>query len=751
MTAAFLRSLFRPYLGVLALVAVASLAFAFADALRAQLVKPLLDDVLAGADVEEQAGDALLAAAAGPQAKASAQAFVPPRTDPSAREALRRDPALGGVAEVGAVADPALRRLLERTGRGLLDAAERIERPPTVLWGVRLERATGRAQAWEALAEAVVLQREAIRRAQGENRTAREAAALLSLRARERGLDAGLRRVVELLAFIAGAALAIGLTMGAAGFSRNYLNRYLQARIFRDLQNRLAAHLISLPVGFFEGSRRRGDTLSRLTNDLAHVANLLLVLLTGATRVLHLVVLFAWAVQLSGLLCLGLGLLGLPLVLSVRRFGKRIRRGARRVQQEAGKAFESMQQMLAGMREVKAFQREAHEARRFEEVADAALAASLQVVRARSAAKVFQQTANDLAAPLLFLFGGYFVVTRQADMSAGDFGAFLGLVVLMYQPAKVVGDSYNQFMQALPSLRRVHELFSLRPAELERPGAQPIAGLREGFALEEVSFAYEEEDGEVLRQVSLRAPRGTLTALVGRTGSGKSTLVDLIARFHVPSGGRILVDGRDLLDVRLSDYLNLVALVPQEGFLFNDSVRENIRYGRLDASDEEVEAAARAACVHEEILALPQGYDTLAGERGNRLSGGQVQRIALARAFLKKPQILLLDEATSALDAHTERLVQRALDELARGATTFVVAHRLSTVERADQIVVLDAGRVVELGRHEELLARGGVYARLVERQLGTGGVATPPAPQTEKTPNGEHGGRNDAAEEVEA
>ena len=254
------------------------------------------------------------------------------------------------------------------------------------------------------------------------------------------------------------------------------------------------------------------------------------------------------------------------------------------------------------------------------------------------------------------------------------------------------------------------------PEVVDGDQPQTFEDLQTAIELKGVSFSYDGEH-EVLHGIDFVAPAGSTTALVGATGSGKSTLVDLVARYADPSKGQVCFDGVPLADLRLSDVLDRLAVVPQENFLFNDTVRENIRYGRLDASDAEVEEAARLAEVHDEILGLPGGYDYLAGERGERLSGGQVQRVAIARAILKRPRLLILDEATSALDNQTEHKVQRALSRLTESCTTFVIAHRLSTVKNADRIYVIERGRVVETGSHSELTKSGGLYARLARAQ----------------------------------
>jgi subfamily B ATP-binding cassette protein MsbA len=345
--------------------------------------------------------------------------------------------------------------------------------------------------------------------------------------------------------------------------------------------------------------------------------------------------------------------------------------------------------------------------------------AQVRAIRARMAAKTWLQLMNDVTVPLMFLLGGWLVLKHAFGLDAGRFGAFLGLVLLMYLPTKALGEAWGTLNDALPAVERVFHLFDLHPEVVDEKGAAPFAGIEREVRVDAVGFAYDEGSEPALAEVSFAASAGSVTAIVGRTGSGKSTLADLLARFYDPTAGRILVDGRDLRTIALADWLRDLAVVPQESFLFHDTVRENIRYGRLDASDAEVEEAARHAQVHEDILALPGGYEFQVGERGGKLSGGQVQRVQIARAFLKRPRLLILDEASSALDPTTERQVQAALEELMRGATTFVIAHRLSTVRRADRILVMERGRLVEQGTHAELLARGGAYATLVQRQLG--------------------------------
>jgi subfamily B ATP-binding cassette protein MsbA len=321
-----------------------------------------------------------------------------------------------------------------------------------------------------------------------------------------------------------------------------------------------------------------------------------------------------------------------------------------------------------------------------------------------------------LAGTVVLLWLGARLVV-SGELTGAQFVGFLGLSLKLYAPVKNVAKFPATAQPGLVAAERIFEFLDAPTEIRDRPGARPFAGLEREIAFEDVTFAYRKGE-PVVRGVSLVVPRGTVTALVGPSGSGKSTLVDLLGRFYEAESGRVALDGVDVREMRLADLRRQLGVVPQETVLFHDTVRANIAYGRPDASFEEIVRAARAAHAHDFVTAMPHGYDTVVGERGSHLSGGQRQRIAIARAILRDAPILVFDEATSALDSESERLVQDAMGRLLQGRTVIVVAHRLSTVRRADQIVVLDAGRVVEKGDHEALMAGGGLYRRLHDLQL---------------------------------
>ena len=494
-------------------------------------------------------------------------------------------------------------------------------------------------------------------------------------------------------------------------YLQSFLMTAIEQGVVRDLRNRLYQHVHTLSLSFFHGERT-GILASRIVNDVQYVRSALAAGISNVVKesLVLLAALFwvfwaSWKLALIALLVLP------PSVGLIVWIGRRMRRRSEAMQGQLAELQGVLHETLSNIRVVKSFRAEEFEAARFARENDAFYRAFLRLRRTGDAAGPLAETVMVLISAVVLYVGGRQIFISQT-LEPHNFFLFVVALLSMMSPLKKLSNVNSIVQEGLAAADRVFGLLDT-PAEIaDRPGARPAAALGDALRFENVTFRY--GDGPpVLDGVNLVLRRGETVALVGPSGAGKSTLVDLLARFHDPTSGRLTLDGTDLRDLTLESVRDLYGVVPQETILFRDTIARNIAYGRADADRAAVEAAARAANAHAFIARLPGGYDSMIGERGVTLSGGERQRLALARAVYRDPQILILDEATSSLDSESEALVQEAFERLRAGRTAVVIAHRLSTVQHADRIVVLDRGRVVEEGRHDELLARGGLYRRL--------------------------------------
>ncbi len=516
--------------------------------------------------------------------------------------------------------------------------------------------------------------------------------------------------------YAAGAMILLAVVGAVLIYWNTLLSTMISSSIYKNIVDDIFVKIQSLDMEYFSGTKT-GELMVKVMNDPGNINMLILETFNMIYEIFTAVLLLGFTLYLDWKLTLGVLLVAPVLIISVRKYSSKLKSSGKERQEAIGTLNSKLQETLSGIRIIKAFATESTEIRDFKKKSMELKKAEMKTARYNAKSSSIVGGLNYIIIAMLLVFGG-FRVLRGNHFTAGDFIAIVGAIGSMYTPIKRAISRYNNISVHLPSIKRVFDILEAKPGIADREDSVKFEEFSRDIEFSDVEFSYSDSSERILKGISLKIEKGETVALVGNSGGGKSTIVNLIPRFFDVTGGSIKIDGVDVRDYKVKSLRKSIGIVPQETFLFAGTILSNIKYGNSEASMEDVIEAAKKANAHEFIEKLEKGYETEVGERGVKLSGGQKQRIAIARAILENPQILILDEATSALDNESERLVQDALEKLMKGKTTFVIAHRLSTIINSDKIVVIQQGEIKEIGKHEELLEKDGIYKGLYNKSF---------------------------------